>query len=804
MISSTDKLQHDGPVTIAIGKNRFESEWKNRQVNWSWVLAKLQTPRVTSETMAEYDSMVKADQDNIKDVGGFVGGTLTGGRRTLKAISWRTMFTLDADFAEEGLFEEFWLTHGCACAAYNTHKDRKGKRRIRIIGPYSRSVTAEEHEAISRMLAHKVGMDQFDDTTYQPTRLMYWPSVSSDQEPYFDCNDAPWLDPDSILALYGPGETWKDSSFWPESSRIHKARKKAADKQGDPTEKTGIVGAFCRTYNIVEAIETFLPDVYAACTMPDRYTYVAGSTAAGLVIYDNDKFAYSNHGTDPIAGRLVNSFDLVRIHKFGELDESAKEGTPVNKLPSYQAMVDFALQDNTVKETLGTERLEAAREDFANDLVSTDWLTKLKYDAKGKIDSIPENILLILLNDPNLAGKIQMDDFAHKVVIKDDLPWRKTEAGRGWEDGDDSGLRNYLHRVYKIKGAPIIQDALNELMYHQHFHPVRDFLNGLEWDGKERIETLLIDYLGAEDNGYIRTVTRKMMVAAVARIMQPGVKFDTMLVLIGKQGIGKSYFLSRLGGTWFSDSIKDINHKDIYQLIQGRWIIEMGELAGLKKADEESVKHFLSKQIDHFRMPYGKNVMDCPRQCVFWGSSNRDDFIRDSTGGRRFWPVRCGVQDVTKSVFKELPDSEIGQIWAEAMSYYLIGEDLHLDQHMATVALQEQEKHMEDNEKQGQVQTYLDTLLPEDWQQRGLPERREFLNGDFITQAGAVKRDRVCVMEIWCELFGGDLKSLNRIQAIELREILNRMPGWTKYTKGTGKLYFGSMYGHQRCFVRAE
>lgn len=815
MIPET-KLQYDGQLTVAFGLNRFDTNWKNRQVEWSSVLDKMKVARVTPETMAAYDVMSKADQDATKDIGGFVGGTLKDGKRGTKTVSWRTMFTLDADFAKEGLFEDFWLTYGCASAAYSTHKDRKGKPRIRICGPYSRPVTPEEHEAISRKLAQGLDMDLFDDTTYQPSRLMYWPSVSSDQKLYFDQYDGPWLDPDKILAEYGVGDQWKDSSYWPESTRVHQARRKQADKQGDPTLKPGVIGAFCRTFTISEAIETFLPDVYTECAAPNRYTYVEGSTAAGLVVYDSDMFAYSNHSTDPTGGRLVNAFDLVRIHKFNHLDTESvlvKEDTPTNKLPSYEAMINYSLANDSVKRTLGEEQLAAAKADFEETFAACavgegadpiEWVCKLTRNGNGVCESTPGNFLLVLLNDPNLKGKIMMDDFARRVCITGDLPWRRRAAGTGWADGDDSGLRNYLHKVYKMKGAPIVQDALNELMYHQHFHPVRDYLGGLVWDGVERVDSLLIDYLGAEDNVYTRAVTRRMMLAAVARVIVPGTKFDNMLVIVGGQGIGKSTLIGKIGGQWFSDSIKDINHKDIYQLIQGRWIIEMGELSAIRKADVDSIKHFMSKQVDHFRVPYGKNVGEYPRQGVFWGSSNTDDFLRDDTGGRRFWPVTCRVQPQTKDVFKDLNTDEVKQIWAETMFAYSMGETLVLPPDIAEMATEVQEHHTEENEKKGMVQEYLDTLLPDNWAELDTFQKRSFMNGDFDSTQGTVQRTRICAMEIWIELFGGDIKSLTRGQAIEIRSILNGLKGWEKYTAGTGKLYFGKGIGNQRGYVRSD
>lgn len=357
------RLQYDGELTLAVGKSRMEKEWKHRQMTWGQLIEKLSQTTRTRETLAEYDAMVKSEQDSLKDVGGFVGGTLSGGRRTAQGIKWRSVLTLDADFAGPDFWETFVLWNDYAALIYSTHKHRPAKPRFRLVIPLKRPVTPDEYQALSRKVAQGIGMDLFDDTTYQPARLMYWPSTSADGEFLFHLQDGPWLDPDEVLARYGTDEAWKDQSLWPESGRTVSTRKKLADKQGDPLTKPGMVGLFCRTYSIHDAIADFLSDVYVPTDKEDRYTYAAGSSAAGLVIYEN-VFAYSNHGTDPISGKLVNAFDLIRLHHFGDMDEKAGAGTPTVKLPSYLAMIALAKEDEQVKQLLDAERIESAKLDF--------------------------------------------------------------------------------------------------------------------------------------------------------------------------------------------------------------------------------------------------------------------------------------------------------------------------------------------------------------------------------------------------------------------------------------------------------
>ncbi len=794
-------LRHDGQLAVATGRSRFEKEWKNKELPWSELVRKLSQTTRTRETLAEYGAMPKTEQDELKDVGAFVGGLLKGGRRTAQAVAWRQIITLDADFASPDLWDTFVLLNDYACAVYSTHKHQPERPRLRFVIPLARAVNPDEYQAVARKIAEGLGMDYFDDTTYQPHRLMYWPSTSADAEFFFQLQDGPWLDPDRVLAQY---QNWEDQSQWPESSRTREKRKKTAEQQGDPLAKPGVVGAFCRTYPIQDAIEKFLPDIYEACDVPGRYTYLPGSSAGGLVIYEN-RFAYSHHGTDPIGGQLVNAFDMVRLHKFGELDADARPGTPIIKMPSYVAMVEWAVEDDDVKMTLGTERLESARSAFDDVSVDADdlnWLKKLKTNSKGSYLAVAENVLIILIHDPNLAAGFAMDDFAHRIVVLTDLPWRPAEQDRFWTDGDEAGLRNYISRVYGIVGKGVVLDAFMETLFCSKRHPVRDYLSSLSWDKQPRVDTLFIDYLGAADNEYTRTVTRKMLVAAVARVMEPGCKFDNMLVLVGKQGQGKSYILKRLGRDWFSDSLTTVTGKEAYEQLQGSWILEMSELSATKKAEVEAIKHFLSKQVDTFRVAYGRNVTSFPRQCVFFGSTNRTDFLRDVTGNRRTWPVATMAQAAAKNLFTDFTDDEVDQVWAEAVEIYKAGETLYLEQDMAAVAATVQEEHMEESEKFGQVQEFLKIKLPEDWADRDLNDRRAYFLGDFgELPEGTIERERVCAMEIWCECFGGDPKNFDAFRSREIKDIMYRMPGWTPHDK---KLRFGKAYGVQRCYLRMK
>ena len=431
-----------------------------------------------------------------------------------------------------------------------------------------------------------------------------------------------------------------------------------------------------------------------------------------------------------------------------------------------------------------------------------DFLSKLKRDKNGTPESDVFNCLVVLKHDPALKGKIRLDEFAHRLVVIDDLPWRGKDETPYWTDTDDACLRNYFATKYLIKGKGIIDDALQEVTQDNKFHPVRQYLTGLTWDGECRVDTLFIDYIGAEDTDYIRAVTRKWMCGAIARVMEPGVKFDTAIVLYGSQGLGKSLILERLGRKWFNNSLVDIKTKDALEQIQGSWINELAELAPTYKNDNEIVKAFISRTSDRFRSPYGRRTEEYPRQCVFAGSTNNLMFLKDRTGNRRFWPITGDKERKTKNAW-ELANEEIDQLWAEAFTYWAEGEPLVLEGELEEEALRIQLSHTEGGELVGLIEEYLEMELPEDWESKDIYDRREYIrNYGDDDYCGSVQRERVCALEIWCEVMEGDRKNLQNAKAREIIDILQSIKGWSPYTKGTGKARFGKLYGPQRAFVR--
>ncbi len=784
--------------TIAVGTSRTTKIWKNTSYTWDELLDRLRKNTVTPETQGEYRNMPKSKQDAVKDVGGFVGGKLREGKRKAGYIDKRYLLTLDADFAGEDFIDQLCFFADYTWAVYSTHKHTPEKPRYRLLIPLSRPCDPDEYEAIARKVAEDIGIDMFDDTTYQPHRLMYWPSSSIDGEYVFEHNESRPLDADGVLASY---DDWHDVTSWPSSSRTAESRRRLVKKQEDPTLKKGIIGAFCRKYSVADAIDKYLPDIYSQCDVPDRYTYVHGSTSAGLVVYDDGKFAYSNHATDPCGGMLCNAFDLVRIHKFGDLDDDAADGTPIIKMPSYKAMQEFAAADDGVKKLLHRERMDEARGDFdglTEDAENDDWVVDLELDKQGKTQASLDNLVLIIRKDKSLKN-IAFNRHRDGIDAVGGLPWSQIKDG--WNDSDYAALKVYLSKNYGVYSPGRTKDAVVAVATERAYHPIREYLESLpEWDGIARLDTLLVDYFGAEDNVYTRAAIRKTLVAAVSRIYNPGVKFDTVLILNGPQGIGKSTFFSKLAGDWFSDSlmIADMKDKSGPEKMQGYWILELGELAGMRKADYDLVKSFLSRVDDKYRASYGLAVESHPRQCVIVGSTNAESgFLRDITGNRRFWPVRVSGESPRKSW--QITDDDVQQIWAEALELYHKGEKLYLDDAENQIALREQMGALESDDREGLVRSYLDILLPENWDDLSMFERRSFLAGDDFggRQSGTILRESVCNMEIWCECFGKDQASMRKSDSYEISAIMQKIDGWTK-----ADYMRLPLYGKQRVYLR--
>lgn len=795
---------YDRQITITTGKSRKATQWEQRQLSVADLYSQFAVPQRSAETQAEYIAMPKSQQDDLKDVGGFVGGSLSGPRRKKENVTGRDLITLDFDNIPAGYTEAVISkvdALGYSYCIYSTRKHKHDAPRLRIVIPLDRTALPDEYAALSRFVAYQIGMDWADPTTFDISRLMYFPSCSADGE-YIHCfGDKPLLSVDFLLDChtfrYGD---WRDPANWVKHPNATEDSIRAqVRKQADPTEKNGIVGAFCKVYDVHRAITELIPGVYIPVdTADDRYTFVGGSTTGGAVVYDDGRFLFSHHATDPCGGRLVNAFDLVRLHKFGDKDDSAAPGTPVGRLPSYTLMREWV-------QLLPEVHIEAATAaaDFAG-LESAagedeSWKQRLDTTQAGGLKNSLNNIVLILEHDSRFKGKLRKDTF-HDRIEADDLPWARA-AGKPWDDTDSDHLRIFMERT--VEGKVSVSDiytAVNATADKKAYHPVKTYLEGLTWDGTPRLDTLLIDYLGAEDTLYTRAVSRKAFVAAVARIMDPGCKFDCMTVLVGKQGRFKSTILSIMGGSWFSDSLRTFEGKEAEERLRGVWLIEVSELQAFDRSSVEAIKGFLSKQSDRYRPAYGHMLREFPRQCIFFGTTNTPDFLRDTTGGRRFWPIDIDEQERVKSVVNDLP-KERDQIWAEAVTRYRAGEPLYLTGEVEQAALNIQEDHREVDAWEGILMDFISTPIPDDWDAWKLDRRRDFLAGQAHTSDNApltlVERQRVSATEFLCEALGFTPGSLSSRDLMRVSKLLRGLPGW-KPLKGRYRTPYAQPHGYTR------
>lgn len=395
------------------------------------------------------------------------------------------------------------------------------------------------------------------------------------------------------------------------------------------------------------------------------------------------------------------------------------------------------------------------------------------YDEDGNVKSVKQlvhNFEIVMDKDSRFAGKIRLNEFAQQPYLYGSVPWENENNCRAWSSHDDSALFSLIQADYGLKSRQDFADALKNVSMRNKFHPVRELLDSLTWDGKEHIRSLLPEYLGAEDSDYTYQVMRLWMLGAVSRVYKPGSKFDYTMILQGSQGIGKSTFLKQLAmdDSWFNDSLDSLDSDKAVQSLTGSWIIELAELKSLARTagGVESVKRFLTATQDKYRIPYERRADTFYRQCVFAGTTNKDDFLQDETGNRRFLIVQTGVKKPSKSLFvPEIMDT-IKLAWAEAVYIWKNEKpQLILPEAYMQEAKELQEANMADDGKRGIIQEYLEG------------------------------KTEVCARQIWFEALKETIPPRNW-QASEINNIVAKVPGWERLK--TPRKFEG--YGQQRGF----
>lgn len=383
------------------------------------------------------------------------------------------------------------------------------------------------------------------------------------------------------------------------------------------------------------------------------------------------------------------------------------------------------------------------------------------------------------------------DRFSNNFLKTDFMPWdfAKKQKVAGWDDKDDDCLINYLDREpYNIRVPQILKTSLSELAEKKSINVVTDYFKKLIWDGIPRIDTLLIDYFGTENTVYSREILRKSLLAIVNRVIEEKpIKFDQMIILTGAQGIGKSTFLAKLGKQWYTDFKLKLDDKDTLVALQKYMIVEVGELAGFNKVEVSALKNFISQTTDTYRAPYDRRTSEHPRHYVLFGTTNDDEFLKDSTGERRFWPIECLEQKPTKSVFNDLTSEEVDQIWAEVVYLHSKEESLLLSSEAAKLAKEHQERHKVIHPWEGQIREFITTKVSKDW-----IKQSEFFGSAIANEEDAIDRDRVCAAQIWCECLGnGSTKNMTIADAKRINDILSTLRFKDrKLTRGKTTVYF--------------
>lgn len=825
----------DRELSIARNPDPFiYGRWQNETVSWRNFAAGLSEPYVGSELFADYLKMNKKEKRDCKGSGGgYFGGFLSDGIRRKHHVTKRDILNLDFDHLPSGddkVILSMCNMLGCDFVIHSSQSHTTAAPRLRVIIPLSRSITSEdEYAAVSRKMASKIdpSMSKLDKTTHEYERLMLFPRHSKDA-PYIyiwagqSRPDLPLCDVDAVLSEYAD---WRNADEWPKAPENDFPRPQPSERKlkTDPAQRAEPIGSFCEYFTVEDAIDAFLPDVYERvdddASGHARYTYRSGTTAAGAIVYDS-KFLFSHHDTDPASGKTLNAFELLQLHKFGDLDEKANANKDIdqwNDKESFKAMCEWLQADDAPE--LQAYRIEvvknrntrysdfissieptSAEEDFGA-IAAAEGAEEIAWDENarnkdGSIKATITNALRILLDDPRLKGRIKFDVIRNQLVVKGDMPWQfgdmlegslhredkclDENGWRTWTEGDEAGLRSYIEDVYGIGGAKraVVMDALKMLSAARLRNGVREYLEGLTWDGKPRVETVFIDYLGAEDDPTTREMTRKALLGCVYRAFEPGHKFDEMVVLIGPQGVGKSTILRKLAhDAWFNDSLHNFDGQKVAENIKGAWIVEIGELHALRKAEVGQIRQILASQVDRFRLPYHPDATANPRHCIFFGTGNDPEVVRDPEGERRFWIIETSVNEPDKSVWDDLTKEEIDQIWAEAVVYYRAGESSSISAESKVRLLDRQKDFRDADPWETSVEEFLRLKVPKDWRKWPMNKRREFwaarLEADVVDPGETddwsnvsgldgqpvgelVPRDRVTCREVWSERLSGN------------------------------------------------
>lgn len=757
-------------LDLTITPSRTSKQWYPATMTWEEFVESAQEPATE------------------KDCGAYMAGKASSTSRKESRVEYRTMVTLDADTAEPDLpvrVEGLGLT----ALVHSTYSHTTDNPRYRIIIPLmGPGLTEEEYPRAARGLMEALGKEQFDPTCDQPKRIMFWPSASDPDQYEVYSYDAEPATAQGILERFG------GFTATPEHKRGRKC---------DPYKLPGVVGAFNRLYDMARAVEEFgLPYEQVG---ENRWHYIPAKSAGGVCVYP-DGYVYSNHASDPAGGRALCMFDLVAMHKFQDLDEEAD--MPLNVAPKDRPSIQMAMQEFTelhdVKEEMMGLNMQGAGED------APDWVSKLRIHPKtGRTLDEAYNWRLLMEHDPVLS-MLAYNRMNLATVTLCDFPWRKVTPGKDDQltNADRAQISLHIQCTYNMRrpSKEQVNDAIDIVAQDHSFHPVEEYLEGLEWDGVSRIET----WLPGEVNGYKRSVARLTAVQAVARMLDPGVKVDNCLIFAGGEGLGKSWFIERMARGWTCTlgPIDRGNARDTIMIMSRSWVAVADEGYSLKKADSDNMKNFITRTHDEVRLPYARETEILARRQVIWGTTNDPTFLRAQEGNRRFLIVNVSE----KLDFDKYTPEYVDQVWAEAVhiwkesraKYGVDGNPvLRLNDAEEEVAKSVRGEATEEEPLVGLIQDYLDTLVPENWERMPVDDRIMWLRNaeQGLVKPGTHRIERVCSFEIWKVLLGNTRGKMSRVESLEIAEALRKLPGWE--SSGVKRARF-PFFGQQRYFSRAE
>ena len=750
----------DQPLDFTTAPRRDSKTWKREFITWT-----------------ELQEMVKTPAGR-KEAGNYLLGLLNGTQRKKTTIASRSAIALDVDHAPDDFIDRLRTLLPSAFIAHTTYSSTIKGPRWRVIIPLSRDLLPDEYTHVVEWLMDLLGRDFFDPGSAEAERYMFRPAARTKADYQYVLEDGDQLDVDQAL------ENFEEDLSTKESPKPNRSKR-------DPYSIDGVVGAFNRAYSISDAIEAFeLPYTWDG----EHRWHLVGARAVSGLSEIGDGLVFSHHVSDPAWGKACSAFDLVRMHKFGELDDGTSPQTPVNRLPSHEAMLELASTDErVVRELIGNE-FASELDDIADGVEEKDWRTRLALHSKtGVVLDKIKNWDLIVKHDTAFAG-LAFNEITFSIEIQRDMPWRTVHyGGPNFTAADRAELGHYMERQYGLRPAMQMLDGIIlARAYRNRFHPIKDYLDGLEWDGVPRLEECLP---GVVPTDYTRMVARKCLTAAVARAYEPGCKWDHTLVLQGTQSIGKTFWIDKMARGYMVP-LGRIDNKDTLLALHRSWIALADEGYSLRKADNDVMKEFLTRTEDVFRIPYEKETNVHKRGFVIWSTTNDETFLRNEQGNRRYLPVQC----TEKVDFSLLTDYYIDQVWAEAKHHYKAGERLFLDEEETEVSTEQQEKFTEEDVTTGVIVEYLETLVPEDWEQMS-PESRQTWRqdqADGLVPPGTERIDQVCSVQLWVEAFGRRLGDQHRADLLQLTGAMKRLPGW-RVLPGRQRV---THYGPQMVFER--